>query len=232
MATIPISSASSSPVCVRRLIIEVDAAEFARLSGDRSIEKIESLEVLNFLKEDPEEFVTICRLKLKDEWTTIVEAFDEAGSDVQILDHDREGRYTALFKGRPHEDPQFREFLAVGGYLSTPLEIKNGKVRVTFLGGQKEVRSLLAIIKKMGVRHRIVQLIEANSPRGSPLDCLTDRQRRVITSAYELGYYDVPKKINTSGLAEKLGIRGSTLAMHRIKAEHRLLAEILKQSHN
>jgi predicted DNA binding protein len=217
---------------VRRLIIEVDAAEFARLSGDRSIEKIESLEVLNFLKEEPEEFVTICRLKLKDERTTIVEAFNEAGSEVQVLDHDREGRYTAIFRGRPHQDPQFRRFLAVGGYLSTPLEISNGKVRVTFLGGQKQVSSLLAKVKRMGVRHRIVQLIEANSSRSSPLDCLTDMQRRVITSAFELGYYDAPKKINTAGLAEKLSIRGSTLAMHRIKAEHRLLAEILKKSRN
>jgi HTH DNA binding domain len=217
---------------VRRLIIEVDAAEFARVSGDRSIQMIESLEVLNFLKEDPEEFVTICRLKLKDEWTSIVEAFNEAGSEVQVLDHDGEGRYTALFKGRPHQNPRFREFLAVGGYLSTPLEIKNGKARVTFLGGRKEVKSLLAMIKKMRVRYRIVQLTEANSPRSSPLDCLTDRQRRVITSAYELGYYDVPKRINTAGLAEKLGIRGSTLAMHRIKAERRLLAGILEESQN
>lgn len=217
---------------MRRLIVEVDAAEFARLSGDRSIQKMESLEVLNFLKEDPEEFITICRLKLKDEWTSIMEAFNEAGSDVQILNHDREGRYTALFRGRPHQNPQFREFLSVGGYLSTPLEIKNGKARVTFLGGYKEVRSLLAMIRKMRVRYKIVQLVEANSSRSSPLDCLTDRQRRVITSAYELGYYDVPKKINTTGLAEKLGIRGSTLAMHRIKAEHRLLAEILKDSQN
>jgi predicted DNA binding protein len=215
---------------MRRLVVEVDALEFTRLSGDRSIEKIESLEVLNFLKEDPEEFVTICRVKLKGPSTTIDEVFNETGSEVQVLDHDREGRYTALFKGKPHQDPQLREFLAVGGYLSTPLEIKNGKVKVTFLGSPNEVKALLAMIKKTKVRHKVVQLIEANSSQSSPIDCLTDRQRRVITSAYELGYYEVPKRINTQGLAKRLNIRGSTVAMHRIKAERRLLAEILKGS--
>ena len=51
-----------------------------------------------------------------------------------------------------------------------------------------------------------------------------------IISAYELGYYDVPRRIKTEDLAKRLGIRGSTLAMHRIKAERRLLDEILNES--
>jgi len=214
---------------MRRLIIEVDASDFSRLSLDESIEKIESLEVLNFLKEGPDEFVAICRVKLKGSSTTIDEVFKEAGSEVQILDRDEEGRYTAFFKERPRRDPQFQEFLAVGGYLSTPLEIKNGKVRVTFLGSVEEVKALLTMIKKTRVNHRVVQLVKANSHRNSPLDYLTDRQRSVITSAYRLGYYDTPKRINTQGLAKRLKIRGSTLAKHRIKAERRILAEILRE---
>lgn len=214
---------------MRRLIIEVDAREFGKLSQDGSIEKIESLEVLNFLKEGPDEFVTICRVKLKGSSTTIDEVFKEAESEVHVLDYDKEGRYTALFKGKPRQNPQFQEFLAVGGYLSTPLEIKNEKVRVTFLGTPVEVRALLNMIKKTGVSHRVVQLVRANSNRNSPLDYLTDRQRNVITSAFQLGYYDTPKRINTQGLAKRLKIRGSTLAKHRIKAERRILAEVLRE---
>lgn len=212
-----------------RLIIEVDAGDFGRMSQDESIEKIESLQVLNFIKEGPDEFVSICKVRLKGS-STIKEVFDEPGSEVQILDHDTGGMYTALFRGRPLQNLQFQEFLAVGAYLSTPLEIGNGKVRVSFLGSAKQVRGLLTMIKKAGVGHRIIQLVEANSIRGSPLDCLTDRQKSVITLAYRLGYYDTPKKINTQGLAKRLKITGSTLAMHRIKAERWILAEVLRES--
>lgn len=214
---------------MRRLIIEVDADDFGRLSQDASIEKMESLEVLNFLKEGPDEFVTICRVKLRSPSMTIDEVFKESESEVHVLDRDDEGRYTALFKGKPRQDPQFREFLTVGGYLSTPLEIKNGRVRVTFIGSAEEVRALLKMIRRTGVSHRIVQLARADSRRNSPLDHLTDRQKRVITSAFQLGYYDTPKRINTQGLAKRLKIKGSTLAMHRIKAERRILAEILRE---
>lgn len=214
---------------MRRLVIEIGASDFGRLSQDASIGKIESLEVLNFLKEGPDEFVTICRVKLRGPSMTIDEVFGESESEVHVFDRDDEGRYTALFKGKPRQDPLFQEFLAVGGYLSTPLEIKNKKVKVTFIGSAEEVKALLKMVRKAGISHRVVQLGRADSRRISPLDHLTDRQKRVITSAFQLGYYDTPKRINTQGLAKRLKIKGSTFAMHRIKAERRILAEILKE---
>jgi len=215
---------------MRRLVIEVDAAEFARLSGEGSIVKIQSLEVLNFLKEDPEEFVTICRVELKGPSTTFEEVFEESGSDVRVIDRDKSGRFTAVFKSKPRQDPLLRRFLAAGGYLSIPLEISDGKVSVSFVGSPKEVRALLALATRARVSHKVVQLTDASVSPASPLNCLTERQREVITSAYELGYYDVPRRIKTEELARRLKIRGSTAAMHRIKAERRLLAELLKSS--
>jgi predicted DNA binding protein len=210
---------------MRRLVIEIEAAEFARLAGEGSLDKIESLEVLNFIKEDPEEFVTLCRVVLKGS-STFDEVFTEAGTDVQVIDRDKAGRYTAIFKGRPRQDPMLRGFLTTGGYLSTPLEIRGGKVRVTFVGTPREVRRLLAMVRAE-VRRPVVRVTDASLSSGSPLNRLTTKQRQVIRAAYELGYYDAPKKINTQRLAARLKISGSTLAMHRIKAERRLLKEIL-----
>jgi predicted DNA binding protein len=215
---------------MQRLVVELDAAEFARLSGEESVAKVEALEVLNFLKEDPEEFVTICRVALKDPSDTFDDVFRESGSDVKVIDRDGARRYTALFRGKPRQDPMLREFLAAGGYMSTPFEIRDGKARLTFVGTPREVRALLALARNWRVRHKVVRLTDAGLPSSSPLNSLTERQRQVITSAYELGYYDVPRRIKTEELAKGLGIRGSTAAMHRIKAERRLLSELLKES--
>jgi predicted DNA binding protein len=41
---------------------------------------------------------------------------------------------------------------------------------------------------------------------------LTDRQQRVLDIAYRLGYYELPKKVNLSDLARKLGVSKSTLS--------------------
>lgn len=215
---------------MRRLIIEINAADFTRLSGEQSIEKLESLEVLNFLREDLDEFVTICRVGFKNPSTTFDEVFKGPWLEAQVLDHDKDGKYTAIFKGNPRQDPTLREFLAMGGFLSTPLEINGGKIRVTFLGSPKQVRALLAKTRKSGIRHKVVQLMDASLSPKSPLSHLTEKQRRVIILAFELGYYDVPRRIKTEELAKKLNIRGSTLAMHRVKAEQRLLAQILAES--
>jgi predicted DNA binding protein len=52
----------------------------------------------------------------------------------------------------------------------------------------------------------------------------------VLITAFNLGYFDRPKRISTRALAEKLDIRSSTFIAHKIKAERRLLAEVLKES--
>jgi predicted DNA binding protein len=78
---------------------------------------------------------------------------------------------------------------------------------LSFVGTPREVRALLALTRNSRVRHKVVRLTDAGLPPSSPLNSLTERQRKV-TSAYELGYYDVPSRINTQELAKRLGIRG------------------------
>ena len=58
---------------------------------------------------------------------------------------------------------------------------------------------------------------------------IEEKQREVLITAYKLGYYDIPRRINSDQLAEKLGIVNSTLVEHLRKAERRLLAQVLEQ---
>ena len=80
----------------------------------------------------------------------------------------------------------------------------------------------------MGISFNIISLADARFSPDSPLSSLTDIQTKVLKSAFDLGYYDLPKRITSDELAKKLNMRISTFVLHRIKAERRLLAKILK----
>ena len=116
------------------------------------------------------------------------------------------------------------------GYDSLPYEIRNGKVKVTFLGSAKQVRDFIKLFEDAGIHTRIISLTDAKFPPHSPLSRLTEKQRRVLITAYTLGYYDVPKKIGLVQLAEKLDLAHSTLDVQLRRGERRLLNHIIDES--
>ena len=56
--------------------------------------------------------------------------------------------------------------------------------------------------------------------------CLTDRQREILFYAIEKGYYEIPRKINTQGIAQKFGISQSALSEHLRKIERVIFTSI------
>lgn len=57
---------------------------------------------------------------------------------------------------------------------------------------------------------------------------LTDRQREVLTTAYEMGYFEYPRESNASDVAEELGIGLSTMIEHLTAAQSKLLEDVLE----
>ncbi|MFB6352854.1 MAG: helix-turn-helix domain-containing protein [Halobacteriales archaeon] len=56
---------------------------------------------------------------------------------------------------------------------------------------------------------------------------LTDRQREVLETAHEMGYFEHPKGANAGEVAEALGITTSTFTEHLASAQKKLLGAIL-----
>lgn len=69
------------------------------------------------------------------------------------------------------------------------------------------VESLVSTLKNRGIA---VELLSIKTVKGS--GGLTDRQSRVLSLAYELGYFEFPKKINLTNLAKKLGVSKAALS--------------------
>ena len=92
------------------------------------------------------------------------------------------------------------------------------------------MRGFIKLFKYADVRYRVVSLTDAQFPPHSLLNRLTEKQRRVLITAHNLGYYNVPRKIGLVQLAERLNLSLSTLDVHLRKAEQRLLNHIMNES--
>lgn len=59
---------------------------------------------------------------------------------------------------------------------------------------------------------------------------LTDRQREVIETAFQMGYFEYPRDSNGTEVAESLGIDLSTFTEHLAAAQSKLLAGLLERA--
>lgn len=62
------------------------------------------------------------------------------------------------------------------------------------------------------------------------LDRLTDRQREVLLTAHEMGYFEYPRQSNATAVAAELGIEPSTFSEHLAVAQGKLFGELLDRA--
>jgi predicted DNA binding protein len=194
--------------------------------------KIKSLEMLHILKLDGDGFAFILRVELKDPSSNIEEFITFAMKDTvngkfQLLEHEEENTYIYFIKGQPIQSNAALDPRKLSMYPVVPFGVKDGKVRIALLGENKQVKEFLEFMNGIGIRYRIVSLMDAKFSPSSPVSFLTGKQREALILAFTLGYFDTPRKISSEQLAKKLGIVHSTLAVHLRRAERRLLSEIL-----
>jgi predicted DNA binding protein len=58
---------------------------------------------------------------------------------------------------------------------------------------------------------------------------LTDKQVDAISTAYNSGYYQTPRKVNVQGIADRVKVPRTTLQEHLNKAENKLISSIMPQ---
>lgn len=216
---------------MRRLILEVSEKELTKVGIELPpFKKIKSLELLYFLRQDHEEFAAISQVEFKDS-TSKIEDLLVGGFlvEAQVLERQKNGVYIVFLRSGPSLSSVLNSIGIESGYLFPPLGISDEKVKFSFLGSEQQIKDFMEGIDAIGIRYRIVLLTDANFSPTSPLNQLTEKQREVLITAYKLGYYEIPRKITSEALANKLGLVDSTVAEHLRKAEQRLMMQILGQ---
>jgi len=215
---------------MRRVVIELSLVEVAEFLHEPLMNELELFEALSILRVTPKDSAIVGRIKFKNPETNIKEYFSNPSDTVQVLEREGEGSYICFFSGKL--DRQLSRVMGVikSGYLTLPYEVKDGHVRVALLGSAKVVKEFLRTVEEAKLHYKVVSLTDAKFSSTSPLGKLTQKQQRVIISAFEMGYYDTPRRVSSEELARSLNIAEPTLVVHRRKAERRLLAEVLQES--
>jgi ribosomal protein S13 len=215
---------------MRRLILEVSQKELTKIGVELpQFNQIKSLELLYFLRQDQEEFAAISRVEFKQVPPNIEEIL--VGGflvEAQILEQQKNGTYIVFTRSGPLLSSVLNSMNIEMGYLFPPLEVRDGKVKVSFVGSEQQVKQFMEKIDAIGIRYRVTLLTDANFSPMSPLSQLTEKQRQVLLSAYQHGYYDIPRRVTSEELARKLGLVDSTVVEHLRKAELRLIKQIIE----
>lgn len=221
---------------MRRLILEFSIKELKKVNPEgidlSRLEMVNTMEILQILKDDPEEVVAIARIQLNTPVSNIedyVRIIFSNNAKVQLLYVEKDGAYIVFIKLRWTNRPFTADIMKSGGYAIVR-EIKGGNMKLTLLGSEKQLKLALEKLKQTQMNFKVMSLTDARFASDSPLNTLTEKQRRVLTNAYELGYYDLPRKINSEQLAKRLNIKRATLIVHRRKAEKRVLSKMFTES--
>jgi predicted DNA binding protein len=216
---------------MRRIVIEISSEDMLSRDSESKFLKVDSLELVHFLRQERESVEGIVKIVFKDPSTKIEEIFPSERAKTQLLSEDRKsGSRIYFFKARLRRNSPrylFRLGTSSLGYVTLPFEIKDQKVRMSFLGNSKDIRGFLKRLKRSYPNYKLLSLTDANFSVTSPLNHLTYKQQRVLLAAFNLGYYETPRRISSMDLAKKLNIDSSTLIVHRRKAEQRVMAQII-----
>jgi len=120
------------------------------------------------------------------------------------------------------------------GVPASETTIRDGRLLVTFHATDlPTLRSVLDEFRESCADMQVLRLLQSSStPEESDLvtvdrSDLTERQREVLTAAYDAGYFDHPKGANAGEVAESLDIDRSTFSEHMAAAQRKLLSALL-----
>jgi predicted DNA binding protein len=216
-------------IIMRKLTLEYIPNEEMQLEMKPLFEIINSYEILESLKIDWEEgiCVDLIEFNLKEGLRIQDIKYIEKMEILSVLKSD-ENKHTCLVKSHEPEETmdEYKEF-DLNLIYTTPFIIAKEKHIYSVIGDQKSLMRFIELIKQRAESVENMSFKRAAYQRHDILTVLTDKQKEVLIAAKKNGYYKYPRKIQSSDLAQKIGISKGTTVEHLRKAEERLMENIL-----
>jgi hypothetical protein len=105
-------------------------------------------------------------------------------------------------------------------------EVHDRGADISLVGPQDAIADNVDAYEAAGVNPEL-RALSGYEGTDRPLDDLTPRQREVLETAWDAGYFEVPREASTADVARELDLDDSTVSEHLQRAERNLLARHL-----
>jgi predicted DNA binding protein len=215
---------------MRKVIVEIEPYETTKEAQRPMFTHIRSYEVLEVLRMDHMKGLYVdlieCRLK---ENVSIDELASIGNMDILSVIRSEGDKHICLVLG--HETEQANDvFSELNLIYTAPSLISEDRIIVSFISGQKDMMRFVEVVKAHVGKVVNMTFKQSTYEKKDLRSILTDKQREIMTAAYRYGYYDIPKRISSEQLSEKMNISKPTLLEHLRKVERRIFMEILAGS--
>lgn len=146
--------------------------------------------------------------------------------DFEIVEVGPDGRtYTALLR---QENPgileELLEELGAGVTPTTPTVIGRERATLSFLADAPAEKRVVQLLGSLGIRFELKSRGSFRTGTAMGAD-LTARQREVLSLAWNLGYFDIPARVDLRKVAELTGLSRNTVSQHLRRALRHILQE-------
>jgi hypothetical protein len=213
---------------MRKLTVNLKVKEEFLQIIDFILDKTESIELIELIKLDFEQGVKmgIAALNMKEGYSIEDIDIPDFMEMLTVLKHEG-NRYIIFAKVK-----FLKKFMGLAKKFNidviwdTPSIFEKGKMILSVIGEEQELKKFLDVIKSIGEIINI-SFSKVTFNEQTILSCLTDRQKEILIAAKRNGYYSYPRKINSQELSKKIGLSKPTVVQHLRKAEGRLVSNIL-----
>jgi predicted DNA binding protein len=139
---------------------------------------------------------------------------------LEVIDV-KDGRITGSLIS--HTCSACRVLASSGCFLISSTLNRDGTITWLMLGNKSSIKRMLNQLERQGVKFALKKIERARTQH-----LLTKRQEEVLLSAYELGYFDQPRRIDLHSLASKLKMSPPTLSELLRRAQKKVITEYIK----
>ncbi len=151
-------------------------------------------------------------------------AIESAEETIEVM---ATGGETTFYYVHFHPEPVVRTMMEgrreTALALKMPIELRtDGSLVATFVGNQSALSDAFELLPD-NVNGELLRIQDTTTGTGGLFSALTGRQREVLETAVELGYYDTQQTTTQNAIAGELDISAATVGEHLRKIEAKIL---------
>lgn len=213
------------------LRLNYNPPDILELGYGEMFRKIEEVTVIKPLMQTFDRFIFVCGVVWKAEpdidflnGVSLVESASEISREGNMSLIMVYGKFPEIYT-----DIIRKFFDTFNCFLEFPARLTEKTLSGTIVGTNGNINRFLSFAKAWGATYEVVSIRRYLPHVEGALSNLTPRQFNCMEAAVRLGYFDIPRKINSRELATELGLSHATVLEHIKKAQREIFHALFKE---